>query len=236
MATIPSGSKFFSQAESVNTTYGGSAALKEQSAWYTIEDIADSVGGGGGGAAVPVLDFTWSKEEFYESERIGGNVHTLGISINNLTLDPSKTYNLLIKRWRYAEKVGYDEDTDTNIFRTADYKYETDGSALANNRANKIPITTADLTYYNFNQDFYFKAVTQETTLTNSVYSTGTGKKQRSGGLERMGWISLAFDLEITNEDDTKTIIKNVGKIAMISTAEFLGEGYTKRISYNKMT
>ena len=53
MATIPSGSKFFSQAESVNTTYGGSAALKEQSAWYTIEDIAASVG------AAPVLEFTW---------------------------------------------------------------------------------------------------------------------------------------------------------------------------------
>lgn len=235
MATIPSGSKFFSQAESVNTTYGGSAALKEQSAWYTIEDIADSVGGGGGGAAAPVLDFTWSKPEAYTSERIQGIVYTLGITINNLTLDPNKTYNLLIKRWRYAEKV---ETTvlGENIYRTAGYKHETDASALENNRANKIPIVTTDLTYYDFNQDFYFKEVTEETPGFNSIYATGTGKKQ-AGAQQRIGWISLAFDLEITNEDDTKTIIEDIGKLAMVSNSQQIGEdAYSRVISYNKMT
>ena len=233
MATIPSGSKFFSQAESVNTTYGGSAALKEQSAWYTIEDIADSVGGGGGTAA-PVLDFTWSKEEFYNSTRILGDVYTLGISINNLTLDPSKTYNLLIKRWRYTERVANDE---VPIYRTAGYKHETDASALENNRANKIPIVTTDLTYYDFGQDFYFKPFIEgETSLWNSIFATGTGKKQ-AGRNNRMGWISLAFDLEITNEDDTKAIIENIGKLAMVSNAEDAGGGASIRtISYNKMT
>lgn len=236
MATIPSGSKFFSQAESVNTTYGGSAALKEQSAWYTIEDIADSVGGGGG-AAAPVLDFTWTKPRTYNSERILGAVYSLGITINNLTLDPNKTYNLLIKRWRYAEKVGYDMETETNIYRTAGYKHETDASALANNRANKIPIVSTDLTYYDFNQDFYFKEVIEgETDPSVSACATGTGKKQiGKNGLKR-GWISLAFDLEITNEDDTKTIIEDIGKIAMISIAEGAGATLTRRISYNKMT
>lgn len=236
MATIPSGSKFFSQAESVNTTYGGSAASKEQSAWYTIEDIADSVGGGGG-AAAPILEFTWSKEESYESERILGDVYTLGISINNLTLDPSKTYNLLIKRWRYAERI----KLPNIIYRTAGYKHEEDASALENNRANKIPIVTTDLTYYDFNQDFYFKQVIggpseDETVPWNSIYATGTGQKQ-IGGARKMGWISLAFDLEITNEDDTKTIIENVGKIAMISSAMDNGDDtWVRTISYNKMT
>ena len=33
----------------VNTTYGGSTALKGLNQWYTIEDIAETIGGGGGG-------------------------------------------------------------------------------------------------------------------------------------------------------------------------------------------
>jgi hypothetical protein len=230
MATIPSGSKFFSQAESVDTTYGGPASLKAESAWFTIEDIASSVTG------VPTLDFTWSKDESYNSARIAGTVYTLGISTNNLTLDPSKTYNLLIKRWRYAERVGFDEITEEEIFRTAGYKHEKDADALLNNRANKIPIVTTDLTYYDFNQDFYFKEIIEGESGSESIYATGTGKKQ-AGGAQRIGWISLAFDLEITNEDDTKTVIENIGKLSMVSNAMQIGEeAYIRTISYNKMT
>ena len=231
MATIPSGNKFFSQAESVDTTYGGSAALKGESAWFTIEDIAGAVTG------VPTLDFAWSKGESYGSERISGTVYTLGISINNLTLDPSKTYNLLIKRWRYAERVGNDMETGEEILRTAGYKHEKDSDALGNNRANKIPIVTTDLTYYDFNQDFYFKEIIEGQSFGyESIYATGTGKKQ-TGRSQKRGWVSLAFDLEITNEDDTKTIIENVGKIAMISSAADIGGGtFIRTISYNQVT
>ena len=230
MATIPSGNKFFSQAESVDTTYGGPAVLKAESAWFTIEDIAGSVTG------VPTLDFTWSKEESYVSQRIDGTVYTLGISINNLTLDPSKKYNLLIKRYRYAERVKQDPETNIITYRTAGYKHESDAAASENNRSNSIQIATTDLTYHNFNQDFYFKDIQQVGSGDASMYATGTAKKQ-TGKTQKRGWVSLAFDLEIINKDKTKTIIENVGKITMISNvAEIEGGAFRRTISYNQVT
>ena len=129
--------------------------------------------------------------------------------------------------------MGFDEITEEDIYRTAGYKREKDADALANNRANKIPIVTTDLTYYDFNQDFYFKEIFEGEPGDNSVYATGTGKKQTGRGGSKRGWVSLAFDLEITNEDDTKTIIENVGKIAMISNWD--GD-FNRNISYNKVT
>lgn len=49
MAIIPDGEKVLMTSADVNTTYGGSAALKGLNKWYTIEDIAETIGGGGGG-------------------------------------------------------------------------------------------------------------------------------------------------------------------------------------------
>jgi hypothetical protein len=43
MATIPNSQKTFSVNEGVNTTYGGSAAMKALSQWYTMQDITDTV-------------------------------------------------------------------------------------------------------------------------------------------------------------------------------------------------
>lgn len=43
MATIPAGQKILTTAASVNTTYGGSDALKALNTWYTMEDIIDTV-------------------------------------------------------------------------------------------------------------------------------------------------------------------------------------------------
>ena len=48
MAIIPSTDKFFSHSENVNTTIGGPASAQEESHWYTMQDIVDTVGGGGG--------------------------------------------------------------------------------------------------------------------------------------------------------------------------------------------
>lgn len=45
MAIIPSTAKVLNQYENVNTTYGGSKAMKAQSKWYTMQDIIDTVGG-----------------------------------------------------------------------------------------------------------------------------------------------------------------------------------------------
>jgi hypothetical protein len=43
MATIPDGQKILTTAASVNTTYGGSDALKALNTWYTMEDIVETV-------------------------------------------------------------------------------------------------------------------------------------------------------------------------------------------------
>ena len=43
MAIIPNSQKTFSVNEGVNTTYGGSAAMKALSQWYTMQDITDTV-------------------------------------------------------------------------------------------------------------------------------------------------------------------------------------------------
>jgi hypothetical protein len=43
MAVIPNSQKTFSVNEGVNTTYGGSAAMKALSQWYTMQDITDTV-------------------------------------------------------------------------------------------------------------------------------------------------------------------------------------------------
>jgi len=43
MATIPSTQKILTSSADVNTTYGGSTALKEMNTWYTMQDISDSV-------------------------------------------------------------------------------------------------------------------------------------------------------------------------------------------------
>ena len=45
MATIPNTQKILTSSADVNTTYGGSTALKELNTWYTMQDIIDTVGG-----------------------------------------------------------------------------------------------------------------------------------------------------------------------------------------------
>jgi len=48
MSIIPATDKVYMVREDVNTTYGGSEALKVLQNWYTMQDIVDTVGGGGG--------------------------------------------------------------------------------------------------------------------------------------------------------------------------------------------
>jgi hypothetical protein len=43
MAIIPSTAKVLNQYENVNTTYGGSKAMKAQSKWYTMQDVEDTI-------------------------------------------------------------------------------------------------------------------------------------------------------------------------------------------------
>lgn len=43
MAIIPGTAKVLNQYENVNTTYGGSKAMKAQSKWYTMDDVLETV-------------------------------------------------------------------------------------------------------------------------------------------------------------------------------------------------
>jgi hypothetical protein len=43
MATIPTTQKILTSSADVDTTYGGSASLKEMNTWYTMQDITDTV-------------------------------------------------------------------------------------------------------------------------------------------------------------------------------------------------
>jgi len=69
MAIIPGTAKVLNQYENVNTTYGGSKAMKAQSKWYTMDDVLETVeanipGGGisGSGTTNYVTKFTGSEE------------------------------------------------------------------------------------------------------------------------------------------------------------------------------
>jgi hypothetical protein len=43
MAIIPGSAKVLNQYENVNTTYGGSKAMKAQSKWYTMDDVIETI-------------------------------------------------------------------------------------------------------------------------------------------------------------------------------------------------
>ena len=43
MAIIPGSAKVLNQYENVNTTYGGSKAMKAQSRWYTMDDVIETI-------------------------------------------------------------------------------------------------------------------------------------------------------------------------------------------------
>jgi hypothetical protein len=69
MAIIPGSAKVLNQYANVNTTYGGSNAMKAQSKWYTMDDVLETVeanipGGGisGSGTTNYVTKFTGSEE------------------------------------------------------------------------------------------------------------------------------------------------------------------------------
>jgi hypothetical protein len=51
MAIIPGSAKVLNQYENVNTTYGGSKAMKAQSRWYTMDDVIETIEAEGGGVS-----------------------------------------------------------------------------------------------------------------------------------------------------------------------------------------
>lgn len=76
MAIIPSTDKFFSHSENVNTTIGGPASAQEESHWYTMQDIVDTVGGGGG-STYKIFTALLNQSGVDNPDSISGNGGTL---------------------------------------------------------------------------------------------------------------------------------------------------------------
>jgi hypothetical protein len=55
MAIIPGTAKVLNQYENVNTTYGGSKAMKAQSKWYTMDDVIETINAQGGSGVTEII-------------------------------------------------------------------------------------------------------------------------------------------------------------------------------------
>lgn len=55
MAIIPGTAKVLNQYENVNTTYGGSKAMKAQSKWYTMDDVIETINAEGGSGVTEII-------------------------------------------------------------------------------------------------------------------------------------------------------------------------------------
>ena len=77
MAIIPSTAKVLNQYENVNTTYGGSKAMKAQSKWYTMQDVEDTIN-----ANKPYKVFTalLTQSGGYDQTYINGGDLTIGVT------------------------------------------------------------------------------------------------------------------------------------------------------------
>jgi len=77
MAIIPSTAKVLNQYENVNTTYGGSKAMKAQSKWYTMQDVEDTIN-----ANKPYKVFTalLTQGGGYDQISINGGDLTIGVT------------------------------------------------------------------------------------------------------------------------------------------------------------
>ena len=72
MSIIPATDKVYMVREDVNTTYGGSDALKVLQNWYTMQDIIDTIGGG--------VDYFGSFYDTTNQTGIANSVLTMGLN------------------------------------------------------------------------------------------------------------------------------------------------------------
>jgi hypothetical protein len=82
MAIIPSTAKVLNQYENVNTTYGGSKAMKAQSKWYTMQDIEDTINANLPAPAYTVFTALVKQEGDTQSTgtKTGGDELSLGVT------------------------------------------------------------------------------------------------------------------------------------------------------------
>jgi hypothetical protein len=91
MSIIPATDKVYMVREDVNTTYGGSAALKVLQNWYTMQDIVDTVGfiSYAGGIYAQTANSTAVTGTTVETTLINGGVGTLTIPANGFQIGDS---------------------------------------------------------------------------------------------------------------------------------------------------
>jgi hypothetical protein len=91
MAIIPNDEKVFMVSNTTNTTYSGSQALKDMNEWYTMQDIADTVGSTGGSTngpkesiltRIPNNYIRWRKTQyFWQSVQISSTTEQVIVNL-----------------------------------------------------------------------------------------------------------------------------------------------------------
>ena len=107
MSIIPGSAKVLNQYENVNTTYGGSKAMKAQSKWYTMQDIEDTIN-----ANKPYKVFTALLTQVGDSE---------GQSITSGEVEKGVTYKIKDdggSGWDFTNVGAPNNDIDTYFIAT----------------------------------------------------------------------------------------------------------------------
>jgi hypothetical protein len=92
MAIIPGTAKVLNQYENVNTTYGGSKAMKAQSKWYTMDDVLETVEANIPGGGISGSGTTNYVPKFTDTEEIGDSqIFDNGTNVGIGTATPSTT-------------------------------------------------------------------------------------------------------------------------------------------------
>jgi hypothetical protein len=92
MAIIPAEEKVFMVRDDVNTTYGGSEALKALQRWYTMQDVINTIGvAGSQGTYAQTALGTLITNTIVQTSLIGPGVGSLIVPANGFTVGDSFT-------------------------------------------------------------------------------------------------------------------------------------------------
>jgi hypothetical protein len=202
MANIPSSSiKFAGLAANYPTAEKRSKLINSESNYYSINDITYSVGNGN------AIKFLINKNEYVVSSRLNnGKYYLLGIDFGDFAFEEGTTYTLLIDRFRFSER----KDSNGAV-RNARFYHEHIQQAIDNNRLSEVEITDS-VQYFDFNQDFYFRA------FADGKYPKGTGMSDKA-----VGFVKLAFRMRIDDGVNTPVETGYLGYITMNGTGDIKG-------------
>ena len=155
MATVPSTQKILTSNEAVNTTYGGSQALKELNTWYTMEDISNTV--------KPYEVFTALLTQSGGDNAVGvsGEEGIINIGVTYLINENPNNDDLTIYGALNNEVGTYFIANQTGILNYTDslmLLYDTGApvATVLENTIGNVWFTYADIGSYNFNSNGLF--------------------------------------------------------------------------------